>query len=291
MSQKQKNGLPAYFKGGTALYKALKKTNRFSEDIDLSVDVRDCPSRTKQDKILEAATKKYTSLTRNSNEGFTNRSAIESIYEYDSIVDFDKNDALQRFGRIKIEATSFTISEPVTEITVTPLIYDYADEQERISLKEKYNIEPFTVKSMTISRMFIDKIFAMEAYIRRSDDPAKIIEAARHMYDLTILSKHQEVVNLYNDYDQLKYLLEIRLQEEQRRLDGIKGIKPKDFLSFKEIKNNKLIMESYLEMEQIYILSNKDKIPYSPVVETLHRIQINLLQNKAWFDCELIAKQ
>lgn len=111
------------------------------------------------------------------------------------------------------------------------------------------------------------------------------------MYDLTILSKHQEVVNLYNDYDQLKYLLEIRLQEEQRRLDGIKGIKPKDFLSFKEIKNNKRIMESYLEMEQIYILSNKDKIPYSSVVETLHRIQINLLQNKAWFDCELIAKQ
>lgn len=30
-------GLPAYFKGGTALYKALKTTNRFSEDIDFSV--------------------------------------------------------------------------------------------------------------------------------------------------------------------------------------------------------------------------------------------------------------
>ena len=42
LAEMQKNGLPAYFKGGTALYKALKTTNRFSEDIDLSIDTRDC---------------------------------------------------------------------------------------------------------------------------------------------------------------------------------------------------------------------------------------------------------
>ena len=54
----QKNGLPAYFKGGTALYKALKTTNRFSEDIDLSVDTRGC-SRTQSDKRLERAAKQY----------------------------------------------------------------------------------------------------------------------------------------------------------------------------------------------------------------------------------------
>ena len=36
LSNFQADGLPAYFKGGTALYKALKTTNRFSEDIDLS---------------------------------------------------------------------------------------------------------------------------------------------------------------------------------------------------------------------------------------------------------------
>ena len=40
LAKKQQEGLPAYFKGGTALYKALHTTNRFSEDIDLSVDTR-----------------------------------------------------------------------------------------------------------------------------------------------------------------------------------------------------------------------------------------------------------
>lgn len=56
LSNFQADGLPAYFKGGTALYKALKTTNRFSEDIDLSVDTRGC-SRTQNDKRLERATK------------------------------------------------------------------------------------------------------------------------------------------------------------------------------------------------------------------------------------------
>ena len=37
LSELQRDGLPAYFKGGTALYKALKTTNRFSEDIYLLI--------------------------------------------------------------------------------------------------------------------------------------------------------------------------------------------------------------------------------------------------------------
>ena len=98
LSQFQKDGLPAYFKGGTALYKALKTTNRFSEDIDLSVDSRDC-SRTQNDKRLEKATKKYSSLTRNVESGRTNRSEIISVYDYEPITSFDVNDTLQRFGK------------------------------------------------------------------------------------------------------------------------------------------------------------------------------------------------
>ena len=38
LSKNQKY-LKAYFKGGTALYKILNKMNRFSEDIDLTVEV------------------------------------------------------------------------------------------------------------------------------------------------------------------------------------------------------------------------------------------------------------
>ena len=41
LSVKQES-LPAYFKGGTALYKSIGRMKRFSEDIDLTVAVHDC---------------------------------------------------------------------------------------------------------------------------------------------------------------------------------------------------------------------------------------------------------
>ena len=61
LSEKQAQ-LPAYFKGGTALYKAQKSIRRFSEDIDLTICI-DEYSNSQSKKRLELATKN-TSLCR-----------------------------------------------------------------------------------------------------------------------------------------------------------------------------------------------------------------------------------
>ena len=167
LAVKQEAGLPAYFKGGTALYKALKTTNRFSEDIDLSVDTREC-SRSQNDRRLEQAAKKYSSLLRDSAAGRTNRSEVISVYTYNPITAFDANDALQRFGKLKVEATSFTISEPVENLEVSAMLYDFATEEQRITLREIYDVAPFSIMTITMERIFIDKLFAAEAYVRRS---------------------------------------------------------------------------------------------------------------------------
>ena len=103
LAEKQETGLPAFFKGGTVLYKALKTTNRFSEDIDLSVDTHGC-SRSQNVKRLELAAKKYTALGRDASAGRTNRSEVISIFTYEPITAYDANDALQRFGKLKIVA-------------------------------------------------------------------------------------------------------------------------------------------------------------------------------------------
>ena len=135
LAEMQKEGLPAYFKGGTALYKALKTTNRFSEDIDLSIDTRGC-SRSQSDKRLERATKKYISLPRDSSQGRTNRSEVIAVYTCDPVTAFDSTDALQRFGKLKIEAASFTISEPVDKLKVSAMLYDLATDEQKQILKE-----------------------------------------------------------------------------------------------------------------------------------------------------------
>lgn len=183
LSVKQQEGLPAYFKGGTALYKALKMINRFSEDIDLSVDTREC-SRSQSDKRLANATKKYFILPRNREEGKTNRSEIIAVYDYEPVTVYDENDALQRFGRLKIEATSFTISEPVESMEIAPMLYNYANDKQKDILESKYDVKPFSIKTISLERAFIDKLFAAEAYTRASKEPHRAFEAAKHIYDL-----------------------------------------------------------------------------------------------------------
>ena len=81
LSEKQVK-LPAYFKGGTALYKALGEMIRFSEDIDLTVEAKDCSNS--QGKVrLERAANGYVTLPRTTDKEreSNKRGSITSVYE------------------------------------------------------------------------------------------------------------------------------------------------------------------------------------------------------------------
>lgn len=281
LAKKQEDGLPAYFKGGTALYKALHTTNRFSEDIDLSVETRGC-SRTQSDKRLENATKKYTTLNRDKNQGVTNRSEIIAVYLYSPVSDYDTNDALQRFGKLKVEATSFTISEPVTSMEISPMLYELATLEQKKILNDIYNIKPFKIKTITLERIFIDKLFAAEAYVRKSNSKNRSFEAAKHIYDLAVMSRLSSITSLIKDNKNLEKLLDIRMKEETNRLDGIPGIAPIDFIFFEDIEDNKNIATSYEIMQRQYVLRDEDRILYKDVVSKLKEINLILKDNVAW---------
>lgn len=282
---KQMNGLKAYFKGGTALYKALKTTNRFSEDIDLSVDTRGC-SRTQNDKRLEQATKRYDSLPRIPEEGRTNRSEVIAVYHYKPAVSYDYGDALQRFGRLKIEATSFTISEPVMDLQVSTMLYDFADITQRELLESLYSVKPFQIKTMTLERIFIDKIFAAEAYTRKSGDSHRAFEAAKHIYDLAVMAHHPKIEQLYTNEMQMKYLIDIRMTEEKNRLDGVPGVLPRDFIFFSSAQTSEKIRQAYEIMQRQYVMRAEDRISFDTASKIMIDIQSELKQNTAWNDCK-----
>ena len=257
----QEEGLPAFFKGGTALYKALKTTNRFSEDIDLSVDTRGC-SRTQNDKRLERAAKKYISLPRDASQGRTNRSEVIAVYTYDPVTTFDENDALQRFGKLKLEATSFTISEPVDSLEVSAMLYNLANEEQKRILETVYDVKPFHVQTITLERIFVDKLFAAEAYVRHASVNYRAFEAAKHIYDLAVIAYHPKIKKLLSDTDKLKRLLKIRIEEEQRRLNGIPGVAPVEFIFFTETKENENVRKAYEIMQNQYVLREQDRIAF-----------------------------
>lgn len=281
LANKQLDGLPAYFKGGTALYKSLKTTNRFSEDIDLSVETRGC-SATQNKKRLEQATKKYSSLQRLKEEGKTNKSEVITVYSYDPITIIDADDELQRFGKVKIEATSFTISEPVFDLEITPMIYDLANQNEKSILEATYGVHPFSIKTITLERIFVDKLFAAESYVEKSDDPHRAFEAAKHIYDLAVLYNNPTIQAFMHDSEKMDYLITIRLKEELDRLDGIPGRMPKDFKFFNTVENNNNVQTAYDTMQKQYVFKEEDRIEYNDAVEKLLLLSKQLNQNKAW---------
>ena len=281
LAKKQKEGLQTYFKGGTALYKALHTTNRFSEDIDLSVDTRGC-SRTQSDKRLENATKKYTSLERVVRQGFTNRSEVVTVYSYEPITAYDKEDALQRFGKLKIEATSFTISEPVMNMEVSAMIYELATDDQKKILREQYDVKPVQVQTITVERIFIDKLFAAEAYVRKGEIKSKAFEAAKHIYDLAVMSKLPLTRELLQNKILLEKLLIIRMKEEINRHDGIPKVSPNEFIFFDDIRDNNLIVNAYEIMQRQYVLRDCDRITYTEALEALKNIEIMLKATDVW---------
>ena len=281
LAEKQKAGLPAYFKGGTALYKALKTTNRFSEDIDLSVDTRGC-SRSQNDRRLEQASKKYASLERDVSAGRTNRSEVISIFTYDPVTTYDASDALQRFGKLKIEATSFTISEPTTSLEIAPMLYDLATESGQKILREQYDVEPFFIKTITMERIFIDKLFAAEAYVRRATEPHRAFEAAKHIYDLAVMIRQPNIQSLLADEEQIKKLLDIRVEEESGRLDGIPDVMPKEFTFFETAAGDDAVRKAYAVMQAQYVLRPEERIEYDAAMTAVSEIHDRLMQSRAW---------
>ena len=83
----RQEAFPAYFKGGTALYKILGTERRFSEDIDLTIPLSDELSNNQKKKMLEGAALKLTSLPLDkADPDYSNKKgSVTAIYKYEPI--------------------------------------------------------------------------------------------------------------------------------------------------------------------------------------------------------------
>ncbi|MCE5208775.1 MAG: nucleotidyl transferase AbiEii/AbiGii toxin family protein [Chloroflexi bacterium] len=253
--------IPAYFKGGTALYKALGSVRRFSEDIDLTVSVEDCPSQSQAQKRLEAVTKKYSCLSRKIDDPGNDdkKYSITTIYDYVSVVEVTTSDTLQRYGRVKIEATSFTISEPHELLYISPLIFDLADEAEKETLIKSFGVNRLGVETIKLERIFIDKVFAAEFYYLRKE----YSDASKHLYDIVVLSQNEKIQRLLTNPENSEYLINLKRKEETIRKGSGLGRKPINEFSYFSIGlDNKAFQEKYEFMQDIYVFEIKNKITF-----------------------------
>ena len=52
---------------------------------------------------------------------------------------------------------------------------------------------------MKMYLIFIDKLFAAEAYVRQSSETHRAFEAAKHIYDLTVMFHQSKIQRLLSD--------------------------------------------------------------------------------------------
>lgn len=260
----------AYFKGGTALYKALKSIRRFSEDIDLTVYVEDVSSPSQEQKRLKIAVKDFKSLEFKE-KSVDKRANMEVSYKYDPIFVPDTNDTLQRFGNVKIEATSFTVSKPVEFMEISPHLYELASKEEKEILENVFDVKPFKIGTISLERIFIDKIFASEFYFVRD----KFLDLAKHIYDITVMCSLDKICNLLSNDEELIKLIGYKREEETHIQGGVpQDLEIKDFSYLNDIAfyESEQFKKALNTIHNIYVFDEKDKINIEQIQEILNML-------------------
>lgn len=266
---KKQDYLKAYFKGGTAVYKILDTMNRFSEDIDLTVKVVSEQSNTQNRKRLKLSALGYDieGLKLAKDECIDNKGSVTSVYKYKTVFDAD-DIPLHRAGKIQVEATSFTVSEPTEKYYIEPLVYKLASDYEKKILEEKFDISKIEIEIIKLERMFIDKIFATEFYYIRN----MYMDLSKHLYDISILYSNDKIQKLLENKEELSKLIEYKRQEEKVRIGGIDENTPiKEFNYFKLEFSDELIKE-FENMQNKYVLNDKYKVSIDEVKNILKEI-------------------
>jgi predicted nucleotidyltransferase component of viral defense system len=261
----------AYFKGGTALYKAIGSIRRFSEDIDLTISIEGC-TNSQAKKRVERATLEYSCLPRNKadNEDINHKGSITSIYQYKSVVSVDKDDELQRFERVKIEATSFTVSEPHEPMRIKPIILDIATDEQKEILKNQYNIDAFDIDTIKLERIFIDKVFAAEFYYLRK----MYFDMTKHLYDIVVLLKNERIQVALHDKELLGYLINLKRKEESQRIGSDLEKKPIGQFSYLHIgMEDEEVIRQFAQMQKIYVFDNAYLIPNEELQNGINKLR------------------
>ena len=266
--------LQAYFKGGTAVYKILSHMNRFSEDIDLTVKVDKNTSNNSNKMRLKKAALGYRSkgLKLINDDTIDKKGSITAFYQYFSL--FSVNE-LFKAGKIQVEATSFTVSEPTDIFVIEPLIYKYANDTEKLILKEQFNIADFPIVAIKLERIFVDKIFAAEFYYIRNTYE----DFVKHIYDIAIMWRDARIINLLKNPNYLKKIIKFKREEEKSRIGGIPSNKSILDFEYWKLDFNEEILIVFKKMQDIYILDENSQLTIEQVKEVLKKLEerLNLL--------------
>lgn len=165
------------FKGGTSLSKCHKIIQRFSEDIDITIDTKLSQGQKRKIKqIIVSSANELGMNIENLNEIKSRRDYNRYIISYNSVPPL----ASQALRPAVLLETSYTaISFPTVMLPVHSYIGDMMENEAPESIEE-FMLLPFSMKVHGIDRTLADKIFAVCDYYLQN----KVQKHSRHIYDI-----------------------------------------------------------------------------------------------------------
>ena len=177
-----KSELPFVFKGGTSLSKAYNLIDRFSEDIDLSMNRRPTQSERVKSKEL------IIEIAENLGLVLSNPEEIKSRYDYNKYV--FKYDSLFSVIPLEIiiETSYYQSVYPVDKHVVGSFVGRFCLDR-NIILPVPFEAAEVMMNVQSVERTFVDKVFAVCDYkIQNMQD-----RDSRHLYDICKLLREVEL--------------------------------------------------------------------------------------------------
>lgn len=189
------------FKGGTSLSKCHKVIQRFSEDIDITIDTQ--ISQGDKKKIKQALVSSADQLgmnIENLDETRSRRDYNRYVISYDSVLPL-ASDALS--PAVLLETSYTAVSFPTVVLPVHSYIGDMM-EKEAPDFIEQFMLLPFSMKVQGIDRTLTDKIFAICDYYLQG----KVQKHSRHIYDiyklLPLVPQDESFKNLVHEVREIR---------------------------------------------------------------------------------------
>ncbi len=197
------------FKGGTALSKAFKSIERFSEDIDLVLLRNENETSTQLKKRLKQISNIVSEqLPEFALEGITRKMGMNRKTAHSYQHNFNGN-----FGQIRdciiLETSWLGNYEPYTKLKLNSFIYEMMITKGQEKIAETYGLSPFEVLVLESKRTICEKIMSLThfSYSKKPIEELKL--KIRHIYDITRLLSDNDILQFVESSEFDKMLLRV----------------------------------------------------------------------------------
>ena len=245
------------FKGGTSLSKCHKAINRFSEDIDITIDSKLTQGQMKKlkESIVTIAEQLGLSVP-NIDETHSRRNYNRYILKYQSVLSAP-DDAVQT--AVLLETSFSEISFPTVVLPVHSYIGDMMEAEAPEEL-ENFYLEPFEMKVQGLDRTLADKVFAICDYYMQG----QVKKHSRHIYDI------YKLLQIVPQTDAFKTLV-----KEVRRVRAMTNICPSAQPDVNIPEMLKFMIENEIykgDYENITVRILEENVSYDMAIEAVKKI-------------------